>query len=199
VPGPEVLLGGACGQFGGELRPSGTNTFSTIRVAPPKGLDILYLLATLIPTLRRVPIAESSSCARALTCLPAGRGTRAGVGGPGPPSRLRPHRAARPGPRGEGHTTSSTQQCLLNCLSSVLDPLEELVACVKRATPAGDPRTLARTRAAASEAPVASSDASDRTAAAVRALFAEGAPGRALQLLTSDGVCDSETRQCWPA
>jgi len=30
----------------------------------------------------------------------------------------------------------------------------------------------------------------DRTAAAVRALLAEGAPARALQLLTSDGMCD---------
>jgi len=37
----------------------------------------------------------------------------------------------------------------------------------------------------------ASPKASDRTAAAVRALLAEGAPGRALQLLTSDVVCDS--------
>jgi len=33
------------------------------------GLNILQLLATQIPTLRRVPIAPSSSCARALTCL----------------------------------------------------------------------------------------------------------------------------------
>jgi len=43
----------------------------------------------------------------------------------------------------------------------------------------------------ATEAPDASSPASDRTAAAVLALLTEGAPGRALQLLTSDGVCDS--------
>jgi len=35
---------------------------------PPQGLDILNLLATQIPRLRRVPIAASSSCARALTC-----------------------------------------------------------------------------------------------------------------------------------
>jgi len=39
--------------------------------------------------------------------------------------------------------------------------------------------------------PDASSEASDLTAAAVRALLADGAPGRALQQLTSDGVCDS--------
>jgi len=62
---------------------------------------------------------------------------------------------------------------------------------VKRATPADGPRTRAGVRAAASEAPDASSPASDRTAAAVRALLAEGALGRALQRLTSDGVCDS--------
>jgi len=62
---------------------------------------------------------------------------------------------------------------------------------VRRASPADGPRTRAKTRAAAVEAPEASSPASDRTAAAVRALLAEGAPGRAHQLLTSDGVCDS--------
>jgi len=41
------------------------------------------------------------------------------------------------------------------------------------------------------EVAAASPQASDRTAAAVRALLAEGAPGRALRFLTSDGVCDS--------
>jgi len=43
----------------------------------------------------------------------------------------------------------------------------------------------------ASEGTDTSPKSSDRTAAAVRALLAEGAPVRALQLLTSDGVCDS--------
>jgi len=56
------------------------------------------------------------------------------------------------------------------------------------------PRTRARARAAASEATEASPQASDRTAVAVRALLAEGAPWEALQLLTSDGVCDSPDR-----
>jgi len=63
---------------------------------------------------------------------------------------------------------------------------------VKRASPADGPRPRAKARAAAAEAPDALSSASDRTAAASRALLAEGAPVRALQLLTSDGVCDSE-------
>jgi len=45
--------------------------------------------------------------------------------------------------------------------------------------------------AAAPEVTGASPQASDRKASAVRALLAEGAPGRALQLRTSDGVCDS--------
>jgi len=58
--------------------------------------------------------------------------------------------------------------------------------------PATDgPRTRAQSRAAAPETAAASPQASDRTAAAVRALLAEGAPGRALHLLTSDGVCDA--------
>jgi len=43
----------------------------------------------------------------------------------------------------------------------------------------------------ATETAAASPQASDRTAAAVRAPLAEGAPGRALQLLTSQGVCDA--------
>jgi len=42
-----------------------------------------------------------------------------------------------------------------------------------------------------SEGTDTSPHASDRTADAVRALLAEGAPGRALQQLTSDGVCQS--------
>jgi len=91
---------------------------------------------------------------------------------------------------GKATRSSSTQQCSINCISSVLDPQEELVARVKRAAPADGPRTRARTRAAAAEAPDASSPDSDRRAAAVRALLAEVAPCRALQLLTSDGVCD---------
>jgi len=62
---------------------------------------------------------------------------------------------------------------------------------VRRASPADGPRTRTRTRAASAEAPDPSSQASDRTVAAVRALLAEGAPGRDLQLLTSDVVCDS--------
>jgi len=35
----------------------------------PSGVDLVHLLGTRIPTLRRVPIAASSTCARALTCL----------------------------------------------------------------------------------------------------------------------------------
>jgi len=54
---------------------------------------------------------------------------------------------------GKAKQSSSRQQCRLNCLSSVLDPLEELVARVKRAKPADGPHTRARTRAAASVPP----------------------------------------------
>jgi len=86
---------------------------------------------------------------------------------------------AAPARGGKAKRSSSTQKCRLSCLSSVLEPLEELVARVKQTTPADGPRTRARTRAAASEGPDASSRASDLTAAAVRGL----------KLLTSDGVC----------
>jgi len=68
VPGPVVLLGSAGGPRGRELRPHGANTFTAVRAAP-QGLDILQLLATQLPRLRRVTIAASSTCARALTCL----------------------------------------------------------------------------------------------------------------------------------
>jgi len=53
------------------------------------------------------------------------------------------------------------------------------------------PRTRAQRRAAAPETAPVWPQASHRTAAALRALLAEGAPGRALQLRTSDGVCDA--------
>jgi len=53
------------------------------------------------------------------------------------------------------------------------------------------PRTRAQSRATAPQTTAASPQGSDRTAAAVRALLAEGVPGRALQLLASDGLCDA--------
>jgi len=76
-------------------------------------------------------------------------------------------------------------------MSSVLYPLEEPVARIKREAKADGPRTRARTRALATTGGTDTSpQASDRTAAAVPALLGEGATGRALQLLTSDGVYD---------
>jgi len=174
-------------------------TRSPLSVAPPKCLDILKLLAKQIPTLRRVSIAASSSCARALTCLLQAV-EREQTWKALARLLLLPRSALAALARGGKATrSSSTQQCRLNCLSSVFDLLEELVARVRRASPAEGPRTRARTRAPAAEAPDPSSQASDRTAAALRTLQAEGAPGRALQLLTSDGLCDRQTRQCWPA
>jgi len=50
--------------------PLGANTFTSVRVATPQGLDVLQLLASQSPTLRRVPNTASSSFSRALTCLP---------------------------------------------------------------------------------------------------------------------------------
>jgi len=72
-----------------------------------------------------------------------------------------------------------------------MDPMGELIARIHRQAAADAPRARAQSRAAAPETSAASPQASDRTAAAVRALLAEGAPGRALQLLTSKEVCDA--------
>jgi len=145
-----------------------------------------------------VPTADSSSCARALTWLlqaPEREQTWEAL------ARLLilPRIALAALAKGGNATRSSaTHQCRLQCLSSVLDHLEELVARIKREATADGPRTRARTRAAAaSEGTDTSPQASDRTEAAVRTLLAEGAPGRAFQLLTSDGVCHSADPQYW--
>jgi len=72
-----------------------------------------------------------------------------------------------------------------------MDPLGELISRINRQATTDGPRTRAQSRAVATETAAASPQASDRTAAAIRALLAEGAPGRVFQLLTSNGVCDA--------
>jgi len=94
---------------------------------------------------------------------------------------------AAPARGGKATRSFSTPQCGLNCLAAVMDPLGELITRIHRQTATDGPRTRAHSRAAAPEADAASPQASNRTAAAVRA----GAPGRALHILTSDGVCDA--------
>jgi len=132
-----------------------------------------------------VLIATTSSCARALTFLLQAlerEQTRKALASLIIFPRIT---LATPARSGKATWSSATQQCRIHCLSSVLDPLEELVARIKREATADGPRTRARTMAAAAtEGTDTSTQASDRTAAAVRALLAEGAPGRALQLLT---------------
>jgi len=98
---------------------------------------------------------------------------------------------AAPARGGKATRSSSTQQCRLYCLAAVMDPLGDLIARIHRQAATDGPRTRAQSRAAAPETAAASPRTSDRTAAAVRALLAEGAPGRALQFLTSEGVCDA--------
>jgi len=155
------------------------------------GLDLVHLLGTRIPTLRRVPIADSSTCTMALTCLLQAREweqtweTLARL-------LLFPRIAlAAPSRGGKGTKSSSTQQCRLNCLAAVMDPLRELIARINRQAATDGPRTRAQSRATVTETAAASPQASDLVAAAVRALLAEGAPGRSVQLLTSEGVCDA--------
>jgi len=158
---------------------------------PAAGLDLVRLLGTRISTLRRVPISASSTCARALTCLlqvlqrEQTWETLARL-------LLFPRIAlAAPARGGNATRSSSTQQKRLNCLAAVIDTLGELIARISRQAATDGPRWRAQSRAAVPETAAASPQVSDRTAAAVRALLAEGAPGRALQLLTSDGVCDA--------
>jgi len=142
-----------------------------------------------MPTLHRAPIAASSKCARALTCLLQALErdqtweTLARL--------LLFPRVALVAPGGKSTRSSSTQQCRLNCLAAVMDPLPDLIARILRQAAPDGPRTRAQSRAAAPETAAASPQSWDRTAAAVPALLAEGAPGRALQLLTSEGVCDA--------
>jgi len=143
---------------------------------PPPSLQF-RLSASQIPKLRRVPIAASSSCARALTSLlPAVERKQTWEA----LARLLIFTRialAAPDRGGKATRSSSTQQCRKNCLSFVIYPLKELVARIMRTAPADDPRTQARTRVLASESTDTSPQASDRKAAAVRALLAEEAPG----------------------
>jgi len=83
---------------------------------------------------------------------------------------------AAPARGGKATRSSSTQQCQLNCLAAVLDPLGDLIARIHRQAATDGPWTRAQSRAAAPETAAASPQTSDRTAAAVRALQAEGAP-----------------------
>jgi len=157
----------------------------------PPSLDLVLLLGTRIPTLRRVPIAASSTCARALTCLLQAL-DREHTSETLARLLLFPRIAlAAPARGGKAGRSSSTQQCRLNCLAAVMDPMSDLITRILRHATTDGPRTRAQSRAAAPEVAAASPKASDRTAAAVRALLAEGALGRAPHLLTSDGVCDS--------
>jgi len=113
------------------------------------------------------------------------------MGDPAAPSPLPPHR-----PRGtrtgwQGDEILLHPAIWLNYLAVYKHPLGELIARIHRAIRPDGPRTRAQSRAAAPETAAASPQPSDRTAAAGRVLLAEGAPGRALQLRKSDGVCDA--------
>jgi len=89
----------------------------------PAGLDQVHILGTGISTLRKVPIAASSTCARALNCLVQALEldqtweTLARL-------LLFPSITIAALVRGGKETRStSTQQCRLNCLAAAMDPL----------------------------------------------------------------------------
>jgi len=154
-------------------------------------MDMVHLLGTQIFTLRRVPIAASSTCGRALTCLlqaMEGEQTWDTLARLLPFSRIA---LAAPARGGKAKKSSSTQECRLKCLAAVMDPLVKLITRLHRQAATDGPRMRAQSRAAAAEAAAVSPQAPDWTAAAVRAFVAEGAQGRALQILTSDGVFDA--------
>jgi len=121
VPGTTLLHGGTVGT--GPVQPPPAQARSPLAGPLPAGLDLVHLLRTRISTLRRVPIAASFTCVRALTCLLH------------PLERIKtwenlarlllfPRIAlAAPARDGKATRSSSTQQCRLNCLAAVMDPL----------------------------------------------------------------------------
>jgi len=154
----------------------------------PAGLDLVNLLGTRIPTLRRSLVAAYSTCTRALNCLLQAV-ERNQTWETLKRLLIFPRIAlAASGRGGKATRSSSTQHCRINCLAAVMDHLGEFFARIHRQATTDGPRTRAQSGAAASETTAASPQAYDRTEEAVRALLADVAPGQALQLLTSDGV-----------
>jgi len=68
MPGTTLLIGGPGGTGHGQHCPP-AQARSPLSGPLPPGLNLVQLLGARIPTLRRVPIAASSTCARALACL----------------------------------------------------------------------------------------------------------------------------------
>jgi len=82
--------------------------------------------------MRRLPIAASSTCARALACLLKAL-ERDQTWETLPSLLLFPRVAlAAPARGGKSTRSSSTKQCRLNCLAAVMDPLPELTARILR-------------------------------------------------------------------
>jgi len=65
----DTLLHGGTGGTGTGQHAPPAQVRSPLAGPLPAGLDLVQLLGTRIPTLRRVPIAASSTCVRPLTCL----------------------------------------------------------------------------------------------------------------------------------
>jgi len=133
------------------------------------GLGLVHLLGTRIYTLRRVLIAASTTCARALTCLLQAL-ERKQTWETLARLLLFPRiTLADPAPGGKATRSSSTQLCRLNCLAAVMKPLGERIARIHRQAATHGPRTGAQSRVAAPETAAASPQASDRTGAALPA------------------------------
>jgi len=123
----------------------------------------VYLLGTRIPTLRRTPIAASSTCARDLTCLLQALERDQTWETLARLLQFPRVSLAAPARGGKATRSSSTQQCRLNCLAAVMDTLSDLIARIHRQAATDGPRTRAHSRAAAPETTAASPQASDRT------------------------------------
>jgi len=107
------------------------------------------------------------------------------MGGPEPTSHLPAHRAGGASPGWEGHAGGSTQQCRLHCLSSVLDPQEEWSLVLN-----GRPQQMDPVRGPGQDVGVRGI-AHLATGLGPHCSRIARPPGRALQLLTCDGVGDS--------
>jgi len=104
-------------------------------------------------------LAVSSTCARALTCLVQAVEREQTWEDPDSPSALPPHRPRGTSTGSKATRSSSTQQCRLNRLAEVMEPLGELIARIHRHAATDGPRMRAQSRAAAPETTAASPQA----------------------------------------
>jgi len=166
VLGTTLLHGGTDGTGSGQHHPPPAQAHSPLAGPFPVGLDVVHLLGIRFLTLRRLPITASSSCARVLTCLLQALEREQTC-----ETLTRLLILLRVALVGKAKRSPSTQLCRISCLAAVMDPLGELIASIHRQATTDGPRTRAKVGPRRRLLPP---KASDRTAAAVRALLVDG-------------------------